>query len=208
MKTIENALSENVVDFNEEEEEDVSVNIIILRKMYGSIAVERFTHCDTCTDITHHFEKSNIISTETVIRVINELFGHYQSSWEFVVCVFVLIDILVWREGIMAHDDDESENYRANVNSKIASPISEILDSAIGFWVFFNGGWGAFFNQYNFSFSAYDQSVKYGEIMQQMRDFVKLQLIFVSILYVICCVMVLIINWVGNGACETTKQII
>ena len=170
LKTIENALSENAVDFNEEE--DVSMEIIVFRKLYGSIAVERFNHRNTCADITRHFEKSSFISSDIIIRVINELFDHYRSSWEYVVCLFVLIDILVWKEGIMAQDG-EYENYRANVNSKIATPISETFAGTIAIWVFFNGGWAAFLNQYNFSLSSsYDQTVKCGEILQQMRDFI------------------------------------
>ncbi len=170
LKTIENALSENAVDFNEEE--DVSMEIIVFRKLYGSIAVERFNHCNTCADITRHFEKSSFISSDIIIRVINELFDHYRSSWEYVVCLFVLIDILVWKEGIMAQDG-EYENYRANVNSKIATPISETFAGTVAIWVFFNGGWAAFLNQYNFTLSSsYDQTVKCGEILQQMRDFI------------------------------------
>ena len=122
--------------------------MIILQKMCGAIVTMKFAHCETYNEITHHFEKSNFNSTETVIRVTNELFDHYQSSWEFVVCVLidryiykyiycVLIDILVWKEGRIALENEEYKNYRANVNSKIASPLSEILDGTVGFWVFF-----------------------------------------------------------------------
>ena len=46
----------------------------------------------------------------------------------------------MWKEGRIALDNEEHENYRANLNSKIAFPPSEILDGTIGFWVFFNGG--------------------------------------------------------------------
>ena len=104
--------------------------------MSGAIVTMKFAHCETYNEITHHFEKSNFYSTETVIRVINELFDHYQNSWEFVVCAFVLIDILVLKEGRIALENEEHENYRAKVNSKIASPLSEILDGTVGFWVF------------------------------------------------------------------------
>ena len=72
---------------------------------------------------------------QTVIRIINELFDHYQSSWEFVICAFVVIDIPMWKEGRMVLENEEHENYRAN--SKTVSPLNEILDGTVGFWVFF-----------------------------------------------------------------------
>ena len=66
-------------------------------------------HCETYNEIIHQFVKSNFNSAETVIRVINEHFDHYQISWEFVVCVFVLIDILVRKEGRIALENEEYE---------------------------------------------------------------------------------------------------
>ena len=146
--------------------------MIILQKMRGAIVTMKFAHCETYNKIIHHFVKSNFNSTETVIRVINQLFDHFQNSWEFVVCVFVLINILVWKEGRITLENEEHENYRANVNSKIGSPLSEILDGTVGFWVFFNGGWFSFLNSSNYSVTANEQTIKCGEILQGIRDFI------------------------------------
>ena len=132
----------------------------------------KFAHCETYNETIRHFVKRNFNSAETVINVINEHFDHYQSSWEFVISVFVLIDILVWKEGRIALENEEYENYRANVNSKIAAHLSEILDGTVSFWVIFNGGWSSFLNSSNYSVTAYEQTVKYNEILQGIRDFI------------------------------------
>ena len=140
--------------------------------MRGAIVTMKFAHCETYNEIAHHFVKINFNSTETVVFVINELFDHYQISWEFVVCVFVLIDIIMRKEGRIALENEEHENYRVNVNSKIASPLSEILDGAVVFCVFFNGGWSSFLSSSNYSVTAYEQTAKCGEILQGIRDFI------------------------------------
>ena len=74
--------------------------------------------------------------------------------------------------GRIALENEEHENYRANVNSKIAAPLAEILDGTVSFWVFFNGGWSSFLNSSNYSVTAYEQTVKYNEILQGIGDFI------------------------------------
>ena len=76
MQTTENARWEIVVDFEDDEEEgeeDISADMIILQKVRGAIVAMKFAHCEMYNEISQHFVKSNFNSTETVIRIINEL---------------------------------------------------------------------------------------------------------------------------------------
>ena len=54
-------------------------------------------------------------------------------SWEFVTCVFVLIDNLVWKEWFLARESGCEENYIASVNRGIAYPIWQILVETINY---------------------------------------------------------------------------
>ena len=93
-----------------------------------------------CSAITSHFEKCNLTSVSVTKSVLKETFINYNSSWEFVACVFVLIDNLIWKEWFLAREGGCEENYIANINSSIAYPIGQFLDETINYWVFFNGG--------------------------------------------------------------------
>ena len=93
-----------------------------------------------CSVITSHFEKRNLTSVNVIESVLKEKFVNYNSSWEFVTCVFILIDNLIWKEWFLAREDGCEENYIANVNSSITYPIRQFLDETINYWVFFNGG--------------------------------------------------------------------
>ena len=157
-KCIENALSKDGIDFNKEEA--LLEDMLILKKLVYEMSLVRWDHLETCSDITYYIEKNDINSVEIVTRVINEFFDHYQCSWDFVVSVFVLIDILVWKEDFLGRSC--RNNYVASVNSG----IKETLKTTIGHWVFFNGGWSKFL-------SEPWSTQQYGKILRQMYDFIK-----------------------------------
>ena len=94
--------------------------------------------------------------------VLKEKFINYNSSWEFVACVFILIDNLIWKEWFLACEGECEENYIANINSSIAYPIRQFLDETINYWVFLK----------NSSNTWYDFLGNCSEILQQLYDFI------------------------------------
>ena len=119
--------------------------------------------------------------------------------WEFVACVFVLIDSLVWKEWFLARKSGCKENYIVSVNSGIAFPIWKILAETINYWIFFNGDRSVFLNDsQNIWYTFLD---KCNEILRQMCDF-NLPLQFVLYKYEcwmsVHVVMFSLINWVGK----------
>ena len=102
--------------------------------------------------------------------ILKEKFVNYNSSWEFVACVFVLIDNLIWKEWFLAREGGCKENYIANVNGSIAYPIGQFLDETIKLLGFFNGGWAMFLK--DSSNTWYDFLRNCSKILQQLCDFI------------------------------------
>ena len=115
-------------------------------------------------------EKCRLTSVSIVESVIKEKFVNYNSSWEFVACVFVLINNLIWKEWFLAREGGCEKNYIASVNSGIAYPIGQILAETTNYWVFFNGGWEKFLK--DSSNTWYTFLANCTEILHEMCDFI------------------------------------
>ena len=76
-------------------DEEMTVNMDTLLKMRWAVKMARQLEMKMCSAITSHFEKRNLSSVNVIESVLKEKFVNYNSSWEFVACVFVLIDILI-----------------------------------------------------------------------------------------------------------------
>ena len=153
-------------------DEEMTVDKIALWKMCWAVKTVKQLNGATCFAITSHLEKRHLISVNVIESVIKEKFASYDSSWEFVACVFVLIDILVWKEWCLAREGEYEENYIAGVNSSIAYPIWQFLDETVNYWVFFNGGWVMFLNDSSLNtwFTFID---KCSDTLNELCDFIQ-----------------------------------
>ena len=168
---IDNAISEKEDDNIENApDEEMTVSTDALLKMRWAVKMVRQLEMKMCSAITSHFEKRNLSSVNVIESVLKEKFVNYNSSWEFVACVFVLIDNLIWKEWFLAREGGCEENYIANVNGSIAYPIGQFLDETINYWVFFNGGWAMFLK--DSSNTWYDFLMNCSEILRQLCDFI------------------------------------
>ena len=96
---INNAISEREDDNIENvTDEEMTVNMDALLKMCWAVKMVRQLEMKMCSAITSHLEKSNLTSVNVIESVLKEKFVNYYSSWEFVACIFVLIDNLIWKE--------------------------------------------------------------------------------------------------------------
>ena len=118
----------------------MTVNMDALLKMRWAIKMVRQLEMKTCSAITSHLEKRNLTSVNIIESVLKEKFINCNSSWEFVACVFVLIDNLIWKEWFLACEGGFKENYIANINRSIVYPIRQFLNEIINYCIFFNGG--------------------------------------------------------------------
>ena len=135
---IDNAISEKEDDNIENApDEEMTVNTDALLKMRWAVKMVRQLEMKMCSAITSHFEKRNLSSVNVIESVLKEKFVNYNSSWEFVACVFVLIDNLIWKEWFLAREGGCEENYIANVNGSITYPIGQSLDETINYWGIF-----------------------------------------------------------------------
>ena len=105
---INEAIAERAEDDDNDyvSDEEMTVDKIALWKMCWAVKTVRQLNGATCFAITSHLEKSHLISVNVIESVIKEKFASYDSSWEFVACVFVLIDILVWKEWCLAREGE------------------------------------------------------------------------------------------------------
>ena len=90
---IDNAISEKEDDNVENApDEEMTVNKNTILKMRWAIKIVRQLEMKTCSVTTSHLEKRNLTSVNVIESVLKEKFINYNSSWEFVTYVFILID--------------------------------------------------------------------------------------------------------------------
>lgn len=96
-------------------------------------------------------EDQGIDAIKLIEKVLEHSFRIYDSSWYFVVVVFTILDSYIYKEYQHAQKGGYAESYLASSNSKRAQPICNLLRDTINMWVFFNGGWQKFVDNYDYN---------------------------------------------------------